>query len=87
MPPKLEVGGRMLLFQFSNFSYISRKVPKRENFAFWEKCSKKKRSFYGKYQGKYGFEGCFWVVSGQLVDNKETIYLLYTTTPYFRSIY
>ena len=64
MPPKVEVVGRLLLFPFSRFSYISRKTPSGGNLAFREQCLKKKRSFYGKYQGKYGFEGCFRVFSG-----------------------
>ena len=64
MPPKLEVGGRILLFPIPRFSYISCKTTPIGNLAFREKCLKRKRSFYRKYEGKYGLEGCMWVVFG-----------------------
>ena len=63
IPLELEVGGRMLLFQFLNFLYISRKIPKRGNLAFEEQSLKTKRSFYRIYHKKYGFEDYCWVIS------------------------
>ena len=76
----------MLLFQFLRFSYISRKMPKRENLAFGDQRLKIKRSFYGIYQEKYGFEDHCWVISRCYGDNVEVICLLFTVMPYFRSI-
>ena len=76
----------MLLFQFLRFSYISRKMPKRENLAFGDQRLKIKRSFYGIYQEKYGFEDYCWVISRDYGGKMEVICLSFTIRPYFRSI-
>ena len=76
----------MLLFQYLNFLYISCKIPKRENLAFGEQSLKMKRSFYRIYHEKYGFEDYCWVISRYYGDKMEVICLLFTITPYFRSI-
>ena len=76
----------MLLSKFLRFSYISRKMPKRENLAFGDQRLKIKRSFYTIYQGKYGFEDHCWVITRCYGDNVEVICLLFTITTYFRSI-
>ena len=76
----------MLLFQFLSFLYISRKMPKSENLAFGDQRLKIRRSFYRIYQEKYGFEYYCWVISRYYGVKMEVIYLLFTITPYFRSI-
>ena len=76
----------MLLFQFLRFSYISRKMPKRENLPFGDQGLKIMRSFYRIYQEKYGFEDYCWVISRYYGDKMEVICLSFTITPYFRSI-
>ena len=76
----------MLLIQFLRFSYISRKMPKRENLAFGDQRLKIMRSFYRIYQEKYGFDDYCWVISRCYGDNVEVICLLFTVTPHFRSI-
>ena len=67
MPPKLEVGGRILSFPFSRFLYISCKNPKRKfgiSGAIFEKEEVILREISGEIWVSGLFPGIFWTLSG-----------------------